>query len=70
MPTLTELQNGENPEFLEKLNKRVWGLLIKLKAEQENVDIKFRIGNEQYDTADPKSMARCLGYAGKEDSAT
>ena len=53
MPTLSELQNGEHPEFLEKLNKRVWGLLIKLKAEQENVDIKFRIGDEQYDTADP-----------------
>ena len=70
MPTLTESQNGEHPEFLEKLNKRVWGLLIKLKAEQENVDIKFRIGDEQYDTADPKSMARCLGYAGKEDSST
>ena len=38
------------------------------KTVQENVDIKFRIGDEQYDTADPKSMARCLGYAGKEDS--
>lgn len=70
MPTLTELQNGEKPEYVEKLNKRMWGLLAKLVAEQEHVDITFTIGNEQFNTADPKSMADCLAYTGKKDNET
>lgn len=49
--TLTELQSGEHPEVVERLNKRIWCLLTKLIAEQEGVDIKFRIGDEHFDTA-------------------
>lgn len=70
MPTLTELQNGENPEYVEKLNKRIWGLLAKLVAEQEQVDIVFHIGDEQFNTADSKSMAECLAYTSKKDNET